>query len=76
MDQQLRSTLPKVRGGWPIMRERERLEKPLAPFVEVRTTACRAGGDGECYWKRCPQLRDDEPERSGRDCPLLSESRL
>lgn len=26
--------------------------------------------DGECFDWRCPQLRDGEPEKSGRDCPL------
>lgn len=31
---------------------------------------CHAGRDGECYWKGCPQLRDREPEATGRDCPL------
>lgn len=33
-------------------------------------TRCHAGSDGECNWKSCPQLRDDEPGRSGRHCPL------
>ena len=46
---------------------------PLEPFVEVRTTKCRSGSDGECFWEQCPQLRDGEPERSGRDCPLWKE---
>jgi len=32
--------------------------------------ACHAGMDGECYWIGCPQLRDGEPEKSGRSCPL------
>jgi hypothetical protein len=31
---------------------------------------CHAGRDGECNWKGCPQLRDGEPEKSGRHCPL------
>lgn len=31
---------------------------------------CHAGKDGDCYWKECPQLRDKEPETSGRHCPL------
>jgi hypothetical protein len=30
---------------------------------------CRAGTDGECTWKDCPQNRDGEPLKSGRDCP-------
>ena len=31
---------------------------------------CAAGKDGECNWADCPQLRDGEPEKSGRFCPL------
>ena len=39
-------------------------------YVEVRTTACHAGSDGDCSWSDCPQLRDGEPVKSGRHCPL------
>lgn len=31
---------------------------------------CHAARDGECIWKKCPQLRDNEPKTSGRHCPL------
>ena len=31
---------------------------------------CRAGSDGDCEWKDCPQLADGEPHKSGRHCPL------
>jgi len=30
---------------------------------------CMAGRDGECEWDGCPQLRDNEPHKSGRHCP-------
>ncbi len=30
---------------------------------------CMANRDGDCDWEECPQLRDDEPHRSGRHCP-------
>lgn len=30
---------------------------------------CHAAADGDCIWPGCPQLRDGEPERSGRHCP-------
>ena len=33
-------------------------------------TLCQADDDGYCEWKECPQLRDDEPEKTGRHCPL------
>ena len=32
---------------------------------------CAAGMDGDCDWKHCPQLHDNEPEASGRSCPLM-----
>lgn len=31
---------------------------------------CHGGSDGDCYWSGCPQLRDGEPEGTGRHCPL------
>ena len=31
---------------------------------------CHADRDGECNDARCPQLRDGEPHKSGRHCPL------
>jgi hypothetical protein len=35
-------------------------------FVE----RCHAARDGDCFAKTCPQLREGEPHRSGRHCPL------
>jgi len=31
---------------------------------------CAAGKDGDCIHGGCPQLRDGEPGKSGRHCPL------
>lgn len=31
---------------------------------------CHAGKDGECDGKDCPQEKDEEPESTGRFCPL------
>lgn len=31
---------------------------------------CHADRDGECCWQHCPQLRDGEPAKTGRHCPL------
>ena len=39
-------------------------------YVEVRESACRAGSDGDCSWADCPQVRDGEPQATGRHCPL------
>lgn len=30
---------------------------------------CFAASDGECGWQGCPQIRDNEPQNSGRHCP-------
>ena len=39
----------------------------LAPAVcSIR---CHASHDGECGWEKCPQLRDEEPLKTGRHCP-------
>ena len=38
----------------------------MSPFVE----RCHADRDGDCTSGRCPQLRDGEPKKSGRSCPL------
>lgn len=31
---------------------------------------CHSASDGECFWKGCPQLREGEPHKTGRHCPL------
>lgn len=31
---------------------------------------CHAAKDGECFWADCPQIKDGEPVKSGRHCPL------
>ncbi|MGB8422244.1 DUF7446 family protein [Paraburkholderia sp.] len=41
----------------------QHLERPL-------NGRCAAGNDGECSHSQCPQLRDGEPMKSGRHCPL------
>lgn len=38
--------------------------------VKENRANCHAARDGECFWKPCPQVRDNEPARSGRSCPL------
>lgn len=37
-------------------------------------TRCAAGRDGECAHAQCPQLRDGEPAKTGRHCPLDNDS--
>jgi hypothetical protein len=36
---------------------------------------CAADIDGECDHAKCPQLRDGEPEKTGRHCPLDTRTR-
>ncbi|MFC5353490.1 hypothetical protein [Azospirillum himalayense] len=46
---------------------------PSAPSAGEATkplTHCAAGKDGECNHPDCPQLRDGEPAKSRRHCPL------
>ena len=38
-------------------------------------TRCQADDDDDCQWEGCPQLRDKEPETSGRHCPLDAKDR-
>lgn len=48
--------------GWD---EMETVLKEFPP-----NTSCYANREGDCYWARCPQNRDDESGRTGRSCPL------
>lgn len=46
-------------------------EPLLAPLDLTRALfRCGAANDGECSKAWCPQLRDGEPRRSGRHCPI------
>lgn len=31
---------------------------------------CHGASDGDCMWELCPQLRDGEPAKTGRHCPI------
>jgi hypothetical protein len=42
----------------------------LALLRATGDDCCHAQRDGDCIWGQCPQIRDGEPERSGRHCPL------
>ena len=39
----------------------------------IKNNRCHADSDGDCYWELCPQIRDNEPETTGRSCPLWLE---
>jgi hypothetical protein len=57
---------------WPLPREPQPQYKgarrPKASAAQL--TRCAAGRDGECGHAQCPQLRDGEPAKSHRHCPL------
>ena len=36
----------------------------------IDDTYCHADRDGGCCWGKCPQVRDGEPYKTGRHCPL------
>lgn len=33
-------------------------------------TRCQSNSDGECDHHDCPQIKDGEPQATGRSCPL------
>ena len=35
-----------------------------------RVNKCHGDRDGDCSWSDCPQIRDGEPDATGRHCPL------
>jgi hypothetical protein len=52
-----------------------RVEKPIEPDARKQPATgtlqtCQSKTDGDCSHSDCPQLRDGEPERTGRHCPL------
>lgn len=54
-----------------------RLERVVGPVPPLRyctgthgMTRCQSNNDGDCDWNDCPQLRDGEPMKTGRHCPL------
>lgn len=50
---------------------REKIDTDPEACVEVRPVEhCHANRDGECDAPTCPQLRDGEPEATGRHCPI------
>ena len=45
-------------------------EQLLDQFKKEQHSYCYADRDGDCSWKDCPQLKDGEPMKTGRHCPL------
>jgi hypothetical protein len=52
----------------------DKRKKEEAERVKLLLKRCAAGRDGECGHPQCPQIRDGEPVKSGRHCPLDNRS--
>jgi len=52
--------------GGSLMKETQ----PEAKSALKGEAHCHAGSDGECHWEGCPQIKDNEPHKTGRHCPL------
>lgn len=59
-----RAIVAEWKGQWTTPKTSERCGE------DQPDNQCRGALDGECIWKQCPQLRDNEPYNSGRHCPL------
>jgi predicted HAD superfamily Cof-like phosphohydrolase len=77
-DEVHRSNMTKV---WPDgtvhRREDGKILKPeayspvdLRRVLDADECYCHADSDGDCTWEHCPQLKDGEPQATGRSCPL------
>lgn len=76
----LRGALERIRAFAPEMTSRAAIviadralrgKEPLfGEDLEGEALRCHAGKDGDCIWPGCPQIRDDEPAKTGRHCPL------
>lgn len=67
---------PELLRLWPAAAHADRIrsvqagsDKPLVGDYRNQG-GCHADRDGECSWAECPQIREGEPAKSGRHCPL------
>jgi hypothetical protein len=58
------SYYPQIKEGRVMIPHGHPLQEAYQP------NQCHGHEDGECFWEHCPQLRDGEPRKSGRHCPL------
>lgn len=57
----------------PLIAEAIEKRNRLARFNEH--DHCHADSDGDCNYPDCPQIKDGEPQKTGRHCPLDNKSR-
>lgn len=62
----------RARHAWKLLQpEREHNARQTeGRRLPVANEPCHSAKDGECEWAHCPQIRDGEPDKSGRHCPL------
>ncbi len=52
------------------VRELQEKVLDLTPLLQ-----CASHQDGDCHHRKCPQIKDGEPAKSGRHCPLDTSSK-
>lgn len=63
--------LPLAMGNYKsVVSVRSVKEEPVVVVEHKPLTHCASGQDGDCIHPDCPQLRDGEPVKSGRHCPI------
>lgn len=75
--QNLYDRIPTIRGAvrsiindYERTRARIESEAMATKWPAAGHPHCQAGSDGDCLWPHCPQVRDDEPAKTGRHCPI------
>lgn len=56
--------------SWHHLYRPDVMEEPKLKPAKLADEYCVANRDGDCNAHNCPQLRDNEPQKSGRSCPL------
>lgn len=54
----------------PMVKRKEPQRPRVCHKVREDLGICHAQMDGDCDWEICPQIRDGEPWKTGRHCPL------
>lgn len=57
-------------GNCEILPKKKRKIRSHSMKVVLPLSRCQAARDGDCIHEQCPQLRDGEPAKTGRSCPL------
>ncbi len=71
---EIRQALQQAPALMEVVSPGDNLYQEMCKRIErSREPKCHADRDGNCHWAEgCPQIRDGEPDKSGRHCPLDS----